>query len=152
MHAGNQNKNMPSLHKKYEEANRKYYGADKDPLKFVPAVSSPDVARDLAIDLSKSLARIDEVEIAKDALRVQARNRLLREETDLPTIENQLLDDRLRTVVVNIETEHARRAPGDFNQDSEQSGAYEMGIGIVMPRPRQEPPQYPPQIPGPRQG
>ena len=129
--------NKNSIYQKYEDATRVYYGADKDPLKFVPAVSNKNVAHDLALGVERSLGEINEADLATDALRSQRRNSMpgVRGETDLDALKNEALDDRLRRVVVNTELTHAAEAPQDFNEDSERSGAYKMANGepLLLP-------------------
>jgi hypothetical protein len=132
-----------SIYQKYEDATRAYYGADKDPLKLVPVVTNKDIAHGLAQQVERGLGKITEEDLASDALRAQRRNRLMPSahgETDLQKLQERALEDKLRMVVVNTELTHAAQAPGDFNEDAEKAGAYEMGIGHVIPHPPQQPP------------
>lgn len=134
-----------SIYQQYEDATRKYYGADKDPFKFVPVASNKSVAHELALQVERHVATINEADLAATALRAQHRNKMptVRGETDLDVLKQHALEDRLRRGVVNTEISHAAMAPGDFNEDSEKAGAYEMGIGYValnLPRP-QDPPK-----------
>ena len=118
--------------KSYEQATRRYYGADEDPLKLVPVVNDREIAHSISLQVDKSLSRIIEEELTTSALRLQARNKLSRGVTDIDVLKNQLLQEKLNMVVVNAELTHARESPQDFHEDAMQSGAYEMGNGVVM--------------------
>ena len=118
--------------KSYEQATRRYYGADEDPLKLVPVVNDREIAHSIALQVDKSLSRIIEEELTTSALRLQARNKFSRGVTDIDVLKNQLLQEKLNMVVVNAELTHARESPQDFHEDAMQSGAYEMGNGVVM--------------------
>lgn len=97
-----------SVYQRYEDDTRVYYGADTNPLRFVPFVRKPEVAYDIAHQVESS---------------VQART-------------EPLTQHDIRMLTVNAEMLHARLAPGDFNEDSEQALAYKMGLGIIIdPRP-----------------
>lgn len=130
-----------SLYKQYEEATAKYYGSDTDPLKFAPAVKDKDVAHELALHVERELSNIDEAQIMKDA--VQARRNHKPMMKDPAEIEDYVRDDaqsrlnfRIKNAVVNTEITHARLAPEDFNEDQMQAGAYQQGVGIAIPKPR----------------
>lgn len=122
-----------SLYKQYEDALCKYYGTERSPLAYAPPVRNIDVAHQIALQVDSYLSSIDEAEIAESAARG-----LRREPPQQQTADRlaELVDDsrahRLRLAVVNTELTHARLAPGDFNPDQEQAGAYEMGIGTVI--------------------
>lgn len=118
--------------KSYEQATRRYYGADEDPLKLVPVVNDREIAHSISLQVDKSLSRIIEEELTTSALRLQARDKLSRGVTDIDVLKNQLLQEKLNMVVVNAELTHARESPQDFHEDAMQSGAYEMGNGVVM--------------------
>lgn len=100
--------------------------------------ASKDVAHDIALQVERQISNIDEEELAASALRAQRRNQMpgVRGSTDLETLRQEALDDRLRRVVVNTEILHASQAPNDFNEDAMKAGAYEMGTG--------QPPHLPP--------
>jgi hypothetical protein len=128
-----------SLYKQYEDELGNYYGAQNDLLAFPPPVRNPEIAHALALQVESYINQIDEADLAASAARGLLRE-MPRQRT--PERRAQLIDearaDRLRMAVVNVEMTHAQLAPGDFNPDQEQAGAYGMGIGIVLP-PRHNP-------------
>lgn len=132
-----------TAHSQYEEATRVYYGADRDPLKFVPAVTDKNVAHELALQADRQLGNIKEEDIVASALRAQERNKFrgTHGSTDFETLKQEALNDQLRRVVVNTELAHASMAPSDFNEDSAKSGAFEMGAGFVVAPNPETPPQ-----------
>ena len=118
--------------KSYEQATRHYYGADEDPFKLVPVVNDREVAHGIALQVDKSLSRITEEEVTTSALMLQPRTKFSRGITDTDVSKEQLLQEKLNRVVVNAELTHARESPQDFHEDAMQSGAYQMGSGVVM--------------------
>ena len=127
-----------SITKQYQEDTNRYYGGEQDPLKFAPVVKDKDVAHEVALGVQRGLDNIHDEDITASALRGQLRYRMQGEGStgDLEELKQQALDHAVRMVVVNAELNHARLAPGDFNQDSEKAGAYDMGVGIIVPRQR----------------
>lgn len=121
-----------SIYKSYENATRRYYGADQDLLRLVPVVQDKEVAHGIANQVEKALGNISEESLVQEALRAQARNRFMRQETDLQSLKEEAFQDALNRVVVNAELTHAHESPQDFHEDAMQSGAYEMGNGIIM--------------------
>jgi hypothetical protein len=100
-----------SNYQRYRDENLRYYDTANNPLRYPPFATKTEVA--------EQLARLVALQIGDDA--------------------EPLDQHRMRLAVVNTEMLHARLAPGDFNEDSEQAMAYEMGIGIVvgeLPQPR----------------
>lgn len=124
-----------SVYEAYEDATRRYYGADRDPFKLVPVVSDKEVAHGIALQADKRLGSITEDELTKSALLMQSRNRYTRGVTDLSALQEQALQDKLNMVVVNAEITHAHELPQDFREDAMESGAYQMGNGVVMAPP-----------------
>lgn len=123
-----------SMYKQFEDASRKYYGVDKDPLRFVPAVSDRGVARQVALEVGRQLSLIDTEEITKQAESEQARYKLGKvSPSDVETNKQEILDYRLRNAVVNVETTHARLAPDDFQLEARDSGAYKNAQGYASP-------------------
>lgn len=121
-----------SIYKSYEDATRHYYGADNNLLKLVPVVTDNDVAHIIALQVNERLGKISEDELTKSALRLQARNRLSRTEVELDVLKDEVLKDQLNRIVVNAELTHARELPQDFHEDAMNSGAYQMGTGIII--------------------
>ena len=58
--------------KSYEQATRRYYGADEDPFKLVPVINDTEVAHGIALQVNKSLGIITEEELTTSALRIQS--------------------------------------------------------------------------------
>jgi hypothetical protein len=56
---------------------------------------------------------------------------MVRGDTDIKRLKDSALQYVLNMVVVNAELTHARYSPQDFHEDAMQSGAYQMGNGIV---------------------
>lgn len=123
-----------SIYKSYEDATRRYYGADKDQLRLVPVVHDKEVAHGVAIQVEKALGYITEERLVQSALRAQSRNRFMHGhgETNLEVLKEEAFQDALNRVVVNAELTHAHASPQDFHEDAMKSGAYEMGHGITI--------------------
>lgn len=131
-----------SIYQNFEQQTVRYYGADKDPLKFVPVISQPEVAREIAGIVLFQLGTITEAELAVTALRIEQQDRhLLHSPKKSPKdYREEALRQRLNYIVVNAEMMHASLAPDDFNEDSQNSVAFRMGAGMTMPMLPSDPP------------
>jgi hypothetical protein len=121
--------NEKSIYQDIEEAMRRYYGNDTDPLKFVPAVSNSETAHELALLTERLAAGIDYDRIAIEALRSKPKLDPFDPRTSL-TLESFMehsIDQKLQTTVVNIESIHARLDPDDFFGEARQSQAFILG-------------------------
>lgn len=128
----NNNMNEKSKYQQLEETTRHYYGADTDMLKFVPTATDKETAHELALMTERYVAHITPESIGAEAIRVLRRNKMI-DPKNAPSIEaltDQSVKERLETAVVNIELTHARLSPQDFNEDSRQSGAYELSAHL----------------------
>ena len=125
---------IPSISHELGAATRRYYGTDTDPLRYAPTVSKPQVAEPIARYVNGQLDKLRDEELVATALRIQTRDRLSSPKIakTLDELKQEALKGRLSYIVVNAELQHAAAAPGDFNEDSERSGAYEMGLGVLV--------------------
>lgn len=135
--------NQTSIYQKYQEATSRYYHSDVDPLSYAPVALNKDVAHSLALLAEQSLNRIvaSEDDINAEALGKQreAYERSdEKEQMDILTRKDNIIRDRLRSLVVEVEINHAQLAPGDFGEASVGSPAYQIAAGTG-----QRAPDYP---------
>lgn len=123
------------MHKKYRAALRDYYGAERDPLAYPPAVQNIDIAHELSIRLDEDLANIDDSDLARTAIRgLSTLSPRDRTPDNLNKLKDEALNHQLRYIVFNNEYLHARLAPGDFNSSAGQEHVYREAVaGIEIP-------------------